>query len=317
MQSKFSSKLIPLPVFIFVLFVILFEKYQGVRRFSSMMLSNNGLTKISEKICGTVYLVPMFSDNYGLLLVDEKDTTSSKRIAACIDPGDGLAILKAADALNLDLKYVLCTHKHADHVGGNTVIRQRLPSVQIIGTGYEEIPEINIKVHDGDSISFGGLEIKTIYAPCHTKGHVLYYVQRKEKTTGDSREESPILFSGDTLFVGGCGRFFEGTASDMLANMDRIASLPPDTHVFCAHEYTESNLKFLASIDDGPACSSMLSEVVAKRRANIPTVPSTVGRELEYNLFMKCREARTQELLKCRNAEETMGTLRKRKNDFK
>lgn len=192
--------------------------------------------------CASVYLVPMFSDNYGLLLVDENENCGGhKRSATCIDPGDGAAILRAADELNLDLKYVLCTHKHNDHVGGNTMIRQHCPSVQIIGTAYEEIPEVNIKVSDGDVFSLGELQVQTIYTPCHTKGHVVYFVHRKDVATkaDESRGEdknTPILFTGDTLFVGGCGRFFEGTASDMLTNMDRIASLPAHTVVFCAHE---------------------------------------------------------------------------------
>ena len=211
------------------------------------MSASTNISKYSSA-CASVYLVPMFSDNYGLLLVDEKETCDGhKRSATCIDPGDGAAILRAVDDLNLDLKYVLCTHKHSDHVGGNTLIRQNIPSVQIIGTAYEEIPEVNIKVADGDVFSLGELQVQTIYTPCHTKGHVLYFVQRKDTATkaDDSGGSSlspeedtnrPILFTGDTLFVGGCGRFFEGTASDMLTNMDRIASLPKHTVVFCAHE---------------------------------------------------------------------------------
>ena len=211
------------------------------------MSTSNNISKYSSA-CASVYLVPMFSDNYGLLLVDENENCGGhKRSATCIDPGDGAAILRAVDELNLDLKYVLCTHKHNDHVGGNTMIRQHCPSVQIIGTAYEEIPEVNIKVSDGDVFSLGELQVQTIYTPCHTKGHVLYFVHRKGVATkaDDSGGSSippeedtntPILFTGDTLFVGGCGRFFEGTASDMLTNMDRIASLPAHTVVFCAHE---------------------------------------------------------------------------------
>lgn len=273
--------------------------------------------------------MPMFTDNYGLLLVDELDqdpllaadssVARRKRSAACVDPGDGDAILRAVEALDLDLKVLLCTHKHADHIGGNAILRKSLPSLHIIGTAYEEIPEVDTKAKDGDIFHFGGLEIETIHAPCHTKGHVLYFVRRSPSASLPSTAPTtPILFSGDTLFVGGCGRFFEGTASDMLKNMDRIASLPAETHVFCAHEYTESNLRFLVSVDGGnEACVNMFDEVKEKRSRNVPTLPTTLERELTYNLFMKCREPRTQTLLGCRNAEEAMGTLRKRKNDFK
>ena len=219
-------------------------------------MSTSTSTNISKysKACASVYLVPMFSDNYGLLLVDENDNCSGgKRTATCVDPGDSAAILRAVDELNLDLKYILCTHKHSDHVGGNSLIRQHIPSVQIIGTAYEEIPEVNLKVADGDTFSLGDLQVQTIYTPCHTKGHVLYFVQRKvamqvvgsdasgsESSSFSSVRDlqTPILFTGDTLFVGGCGRFFEGTATDMLTNMDRIATLPAHTVVFCAHEVT-------------------------------------------------------------------------------
>mmetsp|Transcript_28987 Transcript_28987/g.39815 ORF Transcript_28987/g.39815 Transcript_28987/m.39815 type:complete len:276 (-) Transcript_28987:818-1645(-) len=275
-------------------------------------MSTSAIKKIDNGICGSVYLVPMFSDNYGLLLVDDGEV-ETKRSAACIDPGDGQAILRAVEELNLDLKLVLCTHKHNDHIGGNKEIRKQIPSVHIIGTAYEEIPEINTKAKDGDIFTFGNFQIRTIYAPCHTKGHVLYFV-----TNSNQADAAPILFSGDTLFVGGCGRFFEGNAADMLRNMDRIAELPPQTNVFCAHEYTESNLRFLSSVDPlDPSISKMFQQVSEKRRHLVPTLPTTIAEELSYNLFMKCRERRTQQVLNCNSPEEAMAMLRARKNEFK
>ena len=123
------------------------------------------------------------------------------------------------------------------------------------------------------------------------------------------------MFPGDTLFVGGCGRFFEGTASDMLKNMDKLSTLPPTTGVYCAHEYTASNLKFLASIDP-TGCEQVLQDVLAKREEGLPTVPSTIGNELSYNLFMKTRDPRVQALVGKSSAEETMATLREMKNRF-
>jgi hydroxyacylglutathione hydrolase len=255
----------------------------------------------------------MFSDNYGLLLVDDSEV-ETKRSAVCVDPGDGEAILRAVDELKLDLKLILCTHKHNDHIGGNKEIRKRIPSVHIIGTAYEEIPEINTKAKEGDIFTFGNFQIRAIHAPCHTKGHVLYFVTNSNQPA----DLAPILFSGDTLFVGGCGRFFEGTATDMLRNMDRISELPSNTHVFCAHEYTESNLRFLSSMDPSdPSINKMMQQVSEKRRHFIPTLPTTIAEELNYNLFMKCRDKRTQQLLNCDLPEEAMAVLRSRKNEFK
>jgi hydroxyacylglutathione hydrolase len=206
---------------------------------------------------------------------------------------------------------ILVTHKHADHAGGNIEIRNEYPSIDVIATSYEEVPGMTSPVKHGDSIFLGSLAIRVIHSPCHTRGHVLYYV-----TGNDQSDGPPILFSGDTLFVGGCGRFFEGTAEDMLKNMDTISTLPPETQVFCAHEYTESNLKFLATLDS-ELCSADLSRIQGLRRDGMPTIPTTVEAERRYNLFMKCREARVQELLGCSgSAVDTMAKLRKLKNAF-
>lgn len=153
-------------------------------------------------------------------------------------------------------------------------------------------------------------------------------------TSSDNKDESaPLLFCGDTLFVGGCGRFFEGTAAEMLHNVDRFAALPPQTQVFCAHEYTESNVRFLCAVEagnwggeikihnDGSGQSdsiptSVIEEVKLRRKLGLPAVPSTIERELQYNLFMKCRESRTQRLVGASTAEEAMAKLRTRKNSF-
>jgi hydroxyacylglutathione hydrolase len=249
----------------------------------------------------------MFSDNYGYLIVQP-----GTRLAACIDPGEGKAVLEACKELNLELCAAWCTHKHADHVGGVTELKRSLPSINVIGTRYEEIPYLVQPVGDGEVFYFGDLVVRVLYTPCHTRGHVLYYVER---SSPDPEHNQPILFSGDTLFVGGCGRFFEGNAADMLANMQRIATLPRETQVFCAHEYTEGNYKFLNSID-ADTCGARYAEIKALRDFGQPTVPSTLGEEVAHNLFMRCEDLALQAKLGATSAEEAMKALREMKNNF-
>jgi hydroxyacylglutathione hydrolase len=259
--------------------------------------------------CADVHLVPMFNDNYGLILVDR---ITNK--ATFIDPGEPGPVIQAAKELGSTVELALITHKHNDHVGGNEAIKTAFPSINIVGTGYETIPHVMQEVKEGDSIIMGSLKIEVIHVPCHTKGHIVYYVSSNDPEA-DQTKYCPILFSGDTLFVGGCGRFFEGTATQMLANMDRLATLPPATQVYCAHEYTLGNLKFLSSIDP-EASSTILDEVIEKRNADISTVPTTIGREMQYNLFMKCREERTQKIVNRKSPIDTMARLRELKNSF-
>ncbi len=258
-----------------------------------------------------VHLVPMFSDNYGYLIVDPATKT-----AVTVDPGDGEAILTASRELGLTLTTVLCTHKHGDHVGGNDFLKQNIPNLEIIGTKYEDIPAVTKPVGDGEEFSLfrDRLRVRTIFTPCHTAGHVLYYISNADQC--DEAAKIPMLFSGDTLFVGGCGRFFEGTAAQMLENMDKIASLPLDTLVFCAHEYTESNYKFLAHVD--PSLQEKYDKIRLIRANGLPTIPSTIGDELQHNLFAKCRDERTQSLVGFKGDPiATMHELRTRKNGFK
>lgn len=254
---------------------------------------------------GDVFLVPMFSDNYGHILVDR-----NTKKAALIDPADYEPVVKAVRELGFSVEMALITHKHADHCGGNEGVKTAFPGIRVVGTGYESIPGATESAKEGDILKLGSLQIEVLHTPCHTTGHVGYYV-----TAPSAPDAAPILFPGDTLFVGGCGRFFEGTAGDMLKNMDRFGRLPPQTQVFCAHEYTASNLKFLASVDpDG--CGKVLDDVLEKRSRGVPTVPSTIGKELQYNLFMKTRDAKVQSLVGTGDAEATMAKLREMKNNF-
>jgi len=211
--------------------------------------------------------------------------------------------------LDVELKMLFCTHKHADHVGGNLELARLFPGISIYGPSYEPIPGCTHQLKENDEVSLGSLQFQVLYTPCHTSGHIAYFTPR-------NAEDSPsMLFPGDTLFVGGCGRFFEGTAAQMLSNMDKFASLPEETQVFCAHEYTESNYRFLASID--PEIEPEYQKMKSLRSSGLPTIPSTIGQEIATNLFMKCREQRLWSLIGVDSAEMAMQTLRESKNNFR
>jgi hydroxyacylglutathione hydrolase len=260
--------------------------------------------RTTSNSCADVYIAKIFEDNYAYVMIDRLSNES-----ACIDPGDAKTYLNSP--WKSTMKYALCTHKHSDHIGGNVEMKAAIPNLEIVGTDMEPIPSRTMTVTDGSTFDFGkNLRITALHTPCHTKGHICYLIEDKIE-----KDKTPILFSGDTLFVGGCGRFFEGSAQDMLKNMDRFSMLRPETLVFCAHEYTESNYKFLASID--PDRSAEEYEVVKNlRKSNLPTVPSTISKEKSTNLFMACRELKAQQLLGVTTAVDAMKCLRERKNSF-
>jgi hydroxyacylglutathione hydrolase len=224
-----------------------------------------------------------------------------------VDPGESKPIINALSTLPCTLSLVLCTHKHADHAGGNEAIKAAFPNIEVMATQYEPIPGITKPVAEGVHFRLGNLDINVIYTPCHTRGHVIFII------SGSSG--IPIIFSGDTLFVGGTGRFFEGTADEMLINMDRLATYAPESLVYPAHEYTESNFKFLSHVDP-ETCGERYKWIQKIRAEGLPTVPTTISEEIEFNLFMHCRRERLMKLLDCPTPVETMAKLRQMKNNF-
>lgn len=280
-------------------------------RVSSQIRLMATATDVGVVDCGIadVHMVNMFSDNYGYILVCKQTGK-----AAVVDPGDPEPVFDKCNDLGVSPSLVLCTHKHADHSGGNGFFLDKYKEIKVVGTKYETIPGNTDPIGDGETIALGSLNIKAMFTPCHTKGHVVFHVTPSQLPTGAAMSPG-ILFSGDTLFVGGCGKFFEGTADEMLANMQRLRSLADDTMVFCAHEYTMSNLKFLSSID-AELLESFVKMNAAKRDANKPTVPTTIGAEKAFNLFMRCDDASTQGKVGASTAVEAMRLLREMKNNF-
>jgi hydroxyacylglutathione hydrolase len=223
----------------------------------------------------TVLAVPAFKDNYLWLIHDGVH-------AAVVDPGDAQPILAALDAHKLTLTAILLTHHHADHTGGVPELL-RHAKVPVFGPRNEAIAGVTEQLSEGQRINVPGLdlELDVLDVPGHTSGHIAYV-----RDTG-----AHWLFCGDTLFAGGCGRLFEGTPLQMVASLLKLASLPDDTQVFCAHEYTLSNLRFADAVEHGNrALQLRLRDDSAKRAAGLPTVPSTIGLEKGTNPFLRYRE---------------------------
>ena len=188
---------------------------------------------------------------------------------------------------------------------------KQYPGVMIVGPEHEPIPARNRSVSGGETLMIGAAKVEVLDVPCHTKAHVAYVV------TGDN-ETPPLLFPGDTLFVGGCGRFFEGTAEDMYrALYDVILKLPADTKVYCGHEYTMSNLRFALSIDpSNQALRNKIAAVRIHRAKNLPSVPSSLREEMLYNPFLRVHDETIRNAVGGSDAVSVLGNLRRRKDSF-
>ncbi len=217
--------------------------------------------------------IPAFSDNYIWLLCDE-----DSRRGFVVDPGDAQPVMAVLDDRGIDLAGILITHHHFDHTGGLAALRDKYHPV-VYGPHNPAIDGIDHRLGTGDTIEVLGLEFEVLEVPGHTLDHIAYV----------HRGESPVVFCGDTLFAGGCGRLFEGTAPMMLKSLESLAALAPDTRVYCAHEYTLANLAFAQAVepDNGPL-AERVAEAEATRARGEPTVPSDIALELATNPFLRC-----------------------------
>ena len=221
--------------------------------------------------------IPVLSDNY-VWLVHEPGTGET----TVIDPAVAEPVLAEAERRGWRIGQIWNTHWHPDHTGGNAAIKEAT-GCTVTGPAAEaaRIPTLDRQVKEGDKVSLGGIEAEILEVPAHTAGHIAYHLP-------DER----IVFVGDTLFAMGCGRLFEGTAEQMHANLQRLATLPPETEVYCAHEYTLSNGRYaLVAEPDNDAIRRRVEEVQAARAAGLATVPTTIALERATNPFMRAADA--------------------------
>jgi len=202
-----------------------------------------------------------------------------------VDPGDAQPVLDALDRLKLKLGTILVTHHHMDHVGGVDRLRDAT-SATVYGPAREAIPAPLRQLSQGDTVSALGVVFQVLDVPGHTAGHIAYWTP--SLTTGE--DTTPLLFCGDTLFSGGCGRLFEGTPAQMLASLDALAALPGNTRVCATHEYTLSNLRFALAVEPQNAALIAYEQTCQTLRANDrPTLPSDLAQELKINPFLRTR----------------------------
>jgi hydroxyacylglutathione hydrolase len=255
--------------------------------------------------------LPAFSDNY--LWLWQQD-----QLAVVVDPGDATPVLQALAKEGLKLAAILVTHHHADHVGGVRELHLAT-GAQVYGPAREDVPAPFTPVMHDDVIDLLGQTVQVLDVPGHTAGHVAYFLPRAP--------QGPVLFCGDTLFSGGCGRIFEGTPAQMLDSLDALAALPPTTRVCCAHEYTLSNLRFALAVDPSNTdLQTYMAQCQQLRAEGTPTLPARLSTELQINPFLRARHPDVRHAvaqhaglsaLEQTDDVAVFAALREWKNDFK
>ncbi|MFL2660986.1 MAG: hydroxyacylglutathione hydrolase [Alphaproteobacteria bacterium] len=221
--------------------------------------------------------IQVLTDNYVYII-----TESTSKITACVDPSVYDDVVNFLDNNDLKLDYILNTHHHNDHVGGNLKLKEKY-GCKIIGSfnDQERVPGIDIKLKENDYFSIGRSIFKIIDTPGHTNGHICFYF-----------EEDQVLFSGDTIFSLGCGRLFEGSYEAMTSSLLKIKSLPSKTKIYCGHEYTQANAKFALFLNsEDKNLKKKVDDINKKRAKSIPTVPFLLEEELKFNPFLKFNES--------------------------
>ena len=225
-----------------------------------------------------IEIVKCLRDNYSYLIIDSNKNT------AVVDPGEAQPIINIIEKQKLNLKYILNTHHHFDHIGGNAELKKKY-SAKILGFKNDKhrISDIDFLLKDNEIWKSGKFEAKIIHIPGHTSGHIAFHFYKNK-----------ILFSGDTLFSLGCGRIFEGTHQEMFNSLNKIKSLPNETKVYCGHEYTVNNSKFCIQYDsDNLNLKKKIKDINKKIINGSPTIPSTIKEELDCNIFLRTKDLET------------------------
>ena len=250
-----------------------------------------------------IEIIKCLNDNYSYLIYEKETNTVS-----IVDPSEFSSCEKEISKYK-KLDYILNTHHHADHVDGNIQLKNKYNS-RILGFDgdKERIPGIDITLKKNQSYKIGNLNFRVIFIPGHTKGHIAFYFEN-EKT----------IFTGDTLFSLGCGRVFEGTHDDMLNSLNKLKILPPETKVYCGHEYTKTNLDFCLKYDpDNARLKEKSAEIKLKLDSNLPTIPTSISDELKTNIFLRCNNNVIKRALNLKDAtdQEVFTKLRDLKDTF-
>jgi hydroxyacylglutathione hydrolase len=249
-----------------------------------------------------IHQFPCLSDNFGVLIHDP-----ALNLTASIDAPEAKAVAAALKEKGWTLTHILTTHHHADHTGGNLELKSATRCI-IIGPRGEasKIPGIDKQVGEGDTFSFGNHPVQVLDTPGHTAGHITYVIP-----------STKVAFAGDTLFAIGCGRVIEGDMQMMWQSLKKLMALPKDTTVYCGHEYTQSNAKFALTIEpENDALQKRAKDVDQLRAAGKPTLPTTIGIELETNPFLRPDAPAIQKRLGMEGRPEwqIFGEIRERKN---
>ena len=248
--------------------------------------------------------ISCLNDNYSYLLYDKE-----KNIVAIIDPSDFNPCDKIINKKYNKLDYILNTHHHFDHVGGNQKLKEKYKS-KVLGCEVDKdrIPSIDIALKEKQNFKIGNTFFEVIFIPGHTKGHIAFYFK-----------DEKIVFTGDTLFSLGCGRVFEGTYEQMFSSLNKLKNLPIDTKIYCGHEYTKKNLEFCLEYDSNNALLRKKSNWInSKIESNSPTIPISIGEEKKTNIFLRCNELSIKSALDLNNAseQEIFSKLRDLKDSF-
>ena len=221
-----------------------------------------------------VEIIPCLQDNYSYLIIDENNN------ACVVDPSEAKPVIDLVERESINLEYILNTHHHYDHIGGNEELKERYNSIVVGYNGdAKRIPGIDVLVENNQVWKGDNFEAKIIHIPGHTTGHISFYFFNEK-----------IIFTGDTLFSLGCGRIFEGTYQEMFESLNKIKSLPEDTKIYCGHEYTLQNSKFCIKHD--PTNSNLqnkILEITEKLENALPTIPSILKDEIECNIFLRAK----------------------------
>ena len=221
-----------------------------------------------------VEIIPCLQDNYSYLIIDKNNN------ACVIDPSEAEPVINFVEKKNINLQYILNTHHHYDHIGGNEELKKKYDSTVV---GYKgdakRIPEINILVENNQVWKGDNFEAKIMHIPGHTTGHISFYFFNQN-----------LIFTGDTLFSLGCGKIFEGTYQEMFTSLNKIKNLPEDTKIYCGHEYTIQNSKFCIKHDpENSNLHNKILEITEKLKKGLPTIPSTLKEEMECNVFLRAK----------------------------